>query len=1150
MNIFDYTGTEIIEWDTSLPTLSGTATTEIGKPGATATIFVGNKEFVVPVDPLTGKFSITLTEPVPNGDYSVAIRITDKAGNVGAPFLRTLRVDTLPPDAPDLLNLFDDQNNQQGSFDPGQTVDDKRPQLTGIAQKGTTVYLRDEGNNIIGSTQADPISGKWVIEPDINLNDGVNKLTLVAEETFHDVKRLGAPSAPFTIVIGEGHAVLLHDKTDTSDSADNVSGETIASHGEDNRTQAYVGTSYLEQDTSLPTISGIARTEINKPGAVALLSVGGKYIELPVDPKTGAYSWTATEAMPDGDYSVYVAIRDRAGNIGKPKLQTLRIDTTPPDAPDLINLYDDQGLKTGSFDAGQTTDDTRPTLTGVAQPGTTVFLRDENGNTLGSAQADKITGKWVLEPTIELKEGINTLNLVAQEEFAGKTREGKASASFTIEIGADAPILPPNTITINDAVDDVGTWTGKLSSGALTDDTTPTLRGDVSAGNTVTVYYRLAGSQTWTGSATATVNGNEWSWTPLSALPYGEYEFQASIGDYSSSLFALDISTAADIVKKTVIESVKDDFGTWQGDLSSGAITDDATPTFSGRGEANGKVVLRFTQPGQPENTVTLDVDSSGHWTWTPASDLLTGNWNFNVQPLGETNWSETFALIITGSDGFKPVIDYAVDDLPPGLGNLTSGSTTNDTTPTLHGRAEANSVVVLRYSAPGQTAVELMVNADSSGHWSWTPPTLPDNTWTFEVQKAGQVNWNNFTLDIKSVPDRVPTIEYADDNFGLAKGPLYNGANTDDTTPTLHGTGPANSTIVLRYGTGSFSSVTVNTDSNGNWTWQPVLNKDMLWTFQVKNINATSWGSAFDLYVTGPLMTRLDFENGDSVYQNGRLYEWPDIDATFSVISSGFGMATGRTGNSQYGNRSLYIGVKESIMMQFGNHSGNKLASEFSFDFQSNSTDINQNASLAVYIIDNKGGTHNLSYYADQDVIRNKHVSITSNLLNGNSISFIRITSFTANHYAIIDNITWKYPNALFSESSHEKNVAETSDVLIDDLKDSDIPLLFPSELQQAIPDASKAIIQAQASTFNIDTILIDGERNLLIDDNKIQMIVLGGEEDGIKLQSLLAPDTDVDNWIQQAGTITVAGVQYDVYSHGEDAELLVQQGVKTELV
>ncbi|MBY4891143.1 hypothetical protein K5Y32_24790, partial [Pantoea sp. DY-15] len=220
---------------------------------------------------------------------------------------------------------------------------------------------------------------------------------------------------------------------------------------------------------------------------------------------------------------------DLAGNSSDTSQFSMVIDTTPPEAPILIKLYDDFGADKRAFEPGETTDDKRPELTGVAQKGTTVYLLNDKGEKIGSAVADKTTGVWKMEPSQDLDEGNNALRLVAQEVFAGVTRQGTSSAPFSIIVKNDST-LPPDTVTITHAVDDVGSATGPLNNGALTDDTVPELRGTASSNSTVIVYYRLVGSNTWLGSATASLNGESWSWTPKSTLATGHYEFQASIG--------------------------------------------------------------------------------------------------------------------------------------------------------------------------------------------------------------------------------------------------------------------------------------------------------------------------------------------------------------------------------------------------------------------------------------------------------------------------------------------------------------------------------------------------------------------------------------------------------------------------------------------
>ncbi|UVC27967.1 Ig-like domain-containing protein [Pantoea sp. SOD02] len=602
---------------------------------------------------------------------------------------------------------------------------------------------------------------------------------------------------------------------------------------------------YAESDSPFPTFTGSAPEEIGKPGTFARLTIGTNYYEVPVDPLTGLYTWTATRPLPDGDYSVAVSIRDNAGNVGQPSLYTLRIDTTPPEAPMLIKLYDDFGSEQHAFEPGDKTDDKRPTLTGIAQRGTTVFLLDDQGERIGSAVADSVTGLWQMDPEQDLVEGSNSLRLIAEEVFAGKTRTGTPSAPFTIII--ESSTLPPDTVTLTHAIDDAGSATGELSNGALTDDTRPELRGTVSLGSTVTVFYRLAGSNLWLGSAKASVSGENWSWTPGQALPAGHYEFQASIGNAASALFALDIASPADIIARTRIDYVIDDMGASRGQLGNGALTDDTTPTFVGSGEANSKVVIRLTRNAGLSATVVVDVDSAGNWSWTPAPPLTAGHWSFQLQVAGHSDWSAPFTLdVSTDANYLGAIIEYAVDNVGPVTDILRNGSTTDDTTPTLQGRAEANSTVLLRYSVAGQSATVLSLKADNNGHWSWTPPALANGSWNFEVYNAALNRWSSFKLNIDTDVDRLPTFDYAIDNVGPVKETLYSGATTDDTTPLLVGSGAPNTDITIRtkHNDGPWSYRNSNTSYTGQWGINPVNLQKGTWTFEVQKVGGNSWSS------------------------------------------------------------------------------------------------------------------------------------------------------------------------------------------------------------------------------------------------------------------------------------------------------------------
>ncbi|MBD9658386.1 Ig-like domain-containing protein [Pantoea sp. PNT03] len=801
------------------------------EPGGFIELVIGTDTFRVPVDD-KGFYRWEAPSAYADGHYSFSIRHFDNAGNRNPPTLGTVIVDTSAPAAPELLNLYDDQGDKTGSFDAGKATDDKRPTLTGIAQKGSTVYLLNDKNEKIGSAVADKVTGKWVMEPAQDLKDGSNSLRLMAEETFGKQLRAGTPSAPFNIITGNGSAQVEH----TGDAAAAPVSEAAPAATEP---LARSKTLYFESADGKLVFGNKEKLE---PGGFIELVIGTDIFRVPVNDE-GFYRWEAPTPYADGEYSFSIRHFDNAGNRNPPTLGTMIVDTTAPDAPELINLYDDQGVVTGSFDAGKATDDKRPTLTGIAQKGSTVYLLNDKNEKIGSAVADKVTGKWVMAPSQDLKDGINSLRLMAEETFGKQLRAGAPSAAFDIVIAGDNV-----TVTITDAFDDAGSFTGALGNGALTDDATPTLRGEVSAADTVIVYYRLAGSPTWAGSATATLSGDTWSWTPGSNLPAGRYEFQASTGDVASALFELEIVSPSDIALRTRFETVIDDFGDATGLLESGAITDDATPTFQGRAEANSQVVIRYTLAGGAAASVTVDADSTGRWSWTPGTGLAAGQWSFDVKSLGQTHWNDSFDLIIVSESdgGFAPVIDYAVDDFGPVTGNLGSGGRTDDSTPALHGRAEANSLVILRYTLGDGRYDSASIKADAGGNWSWTPPELASGSWTFEVKKSGQMDWSSFTLTIDPNADRNASIDSALDNAGPVTGSLSSGASTDDTTPTLRGTGPASSVITLRYKMdgGSYASTTVSVDNAGNWSWTPSALVKGSWTFEVQKAGQSGWSS------------------------------------------------------------------------------------------------------------------------------------------------------------------------------------------------------------------------------------------------------------------------------------------------------------------
>jgi hypothetical protein len=84
----------------------------------------------------------------------------------------------------------------------------------------------------------------------------------------------------------------------------------------------------------------------------------------------------------------------------------------------------------------------------------------------------------------------------------------------------------------------------------------------------------------------------------------------------------------------------------------------------------------------------------------------------------------------------------------------------------------------------------------------------------------------------------------------------------------------------------------------------------------------------------------------------------------------------------------------------------------------------------------------------------------------------------------------------------------------------------------------------------LSLGDVLELGAEDLFIADGHRQLMVKGDAGDKVELSDLLPDGEDLGNWVQESGTTTVDGVEYNVFYHaGLNAELLVQQGVETTL-
>lgn len=379
---------------------------------------------------------------------------------------------------------------------------------------------------------------------------------------------------------------------------------------------------YLERDTNTPTLSGTIPSEIGKGGTI-IITLGDKTYTAEINKQDGKWSWTPPEGLNDGHYSLSIVVRDKAGNISPPALRTLIIDTTPPEAPQLLYIYDDQGKETGMIHPGDKTDDRRPTLTGVAQKGTIVYLKDGD-KIIGSAKADEKTGVWTMEPEQDLSDGPHKLTLVAKETFAGKERWGDETQAIDIIIGDNAPGVP----VIGSVIDDVGSITGNIANGGVTDDKRPTLNGTADANSIVTLFVDGKAA----GSVRADADGR-WSLTPLADLADGMHKLTVTASDDkgNSSIETTNWDITVDTMIDTpTITRIYDNYGSKTGDIPNGGKTDDLRPDLFGKAEPGS--VVKVYNGDKLLGSVTAD--DKGDWKWEPDMSgvkLAYGTYNFSV---------------------------------------------------------------------------------------------------------------------------------------------------------------------------------------------------------------------------------------------------------------------------------------------------------------------------------------------------------------------------------------------------------------------------------------------------------------------------------------------------------------------------------------
>ncbi|HHZ8399161.1 TPA: Ig-like domain-containing protein [Pseudomonas aeruginosa] len=748
-----------------------------------------------------GNFTAPLNPPLTNGQ-TVTVVVTDPAGNASPPAQVTAPDTTAPAPATD-VQVTPGGSSVIGKAEPGSTVG---VDTDGDGQPDTTVVVGPGGSFEVPLNP--PLTNGETVTVIVTDPAGNSSTPVTAEAPdFPDAPQVnasngsvlsGTAEAGVTIVITDGNGNPIGQTsadangnwsfTPGSQLPDGTVVNVVARDAAGNSSPA---TSITVDGVApnAPVVEPSNGSELSgtaEPGSSVTLTDGnGNPIGQTTADANGNWSFTPSTPLPDGTV-VNVVARDAAGNSSPPASVT--VDAVAPATP--------------TVDPSNGT-----TLSGTAEPGSSVTLTDGNGNPIGQVTADG-SGNWTYTPSTPIANG-TVVNVVAQDA-AGNSSPG---ASVTVDSQAPAaPVLNPSngttlsgtaepgaTVTLTDGngnpigqvtADGSGNWSftpgTPLANGTVVNATASDPTGNTSAPASTTVDSVAPAAPVVNPSNGAEISGTAEpgatvTLTDGSGNPIGQVTADGS-GNWSFT----PSTPLADgtVVNATATDPAGNTGG--QGSTTVDAIAP-ATPTvnlsngssLSGTAEPGSTVILTDGN-GNPIAEVTAD--GSGNWTYTPSTPIANGTVVNVVAEDAAGNSSPPATVTVDSSAPPAPVIN-------PSNGVVISGT------------AEAGATVTLT-DAGGNPIGQ--VTADGSGNWSFTPGT-PLANGTVIVATATDPTGNTGPQAATTVDSVAPA------------APVVNPSNGT----TISGTAEAGAKVILTDGSGNPIGETT-ADGSGNWTFTP----------------------------------------------------------------------------------------------------------------------------------------------------------------------------------------------------------------------------------------------------------------------------------------------------------------------------------------
>lgn len=750
------------------PTFNGT-----GKVGCTVTIYDTDGTTALGSTTVGSGGTWTITPTLTEGNHDLVIKATDPTGNsVTAAAPITLHVDTQPPPPPVVTSPTD----QTGTL------------VSGTAEPGSTVIIKNSGGTVLGTAVTDPGTGAFTVTLSPAQTTGL-QLTAIAQDLAGN-QSTGAPFSAVTSNALQPPTIEVLD--DVTPNPGNL-------------------TSGQSTNDNLPTLSGLAGSNAN----VTLYIDGIEQPTITAD-ASGKWTYQFTTPLSEGQHTFAVSQDDGVLVSGKSPNFVITVDTVLPTQPTITTVTDDVAPMTGTVNSGQATNDPRPTITGTGEIGSTITILD-NGTPIGTAVVGT-GGTWTFTPTTDLDQGLHPIT-VTSTDAAGNVSSPSAGFSVNVDTLTTAPV-------ISSVTDNVGT-PAPVISGVPTNDNTPTFTGTAEPNSTITI------SENGKVIGTALVDGTgKWNFTPNPALTDGSHNLTIITTDTAGNVstatnFNAVIDTAAPVVPAiTLVVDDQTQVGV-DNPLTNGQLTKDTQPAISGTSEANAIITIK-------DGTTVLGTTTAsptGDWSFTPDSGHALGQGSHNLTVTATdaagniSNPSSVFTVVVDSVAPTAPLIVTVTDNTAPNIGPITSGQPTNETRPAITGSGEVGSTIKI-YDGSNPTPLGT-ATVGSGGTWSFTPPTAlssgSHNLTATATDPAGNVSAPSaiFNVVVDLAAPGTPAITNIADDVGTEKGDLTNDQSTDDTLPLISGTAEAGTTITI-YDNGSIIGTVNASATDGTWNFTP----------------------------------------------------------------------------------------------------------------------------------------------------------------------------------------------------------------------------------------------------------------------------------------------------------------------------------------